>query len=277
VPIFSLKEPLVLQQGTGFLISPNNTELDASERQTVTLSIPQTLGSGSNIVINQLNVTSKIIIIDDETLILQSDIISGSFTNTGTQTVSGDYNISGSLTIGGTIVAEQIQSELTQSATIFKSGSSQFGNSSDDTHTISGSLIISSSIQLSGYTIDEISNDDTLVDGSTTSVVTENAVKGYIGNTEAKRSYLRKSFAHTGSFVSVSTASFTAATASAPSGFTSTSEDDYMFFNNGMIMEHDALIIQQTGSLFLLKVNNNSIGYDLQSSDELVAFGRFNS
>ena len=31
-------------------------------------------------------------------------IISGSFTNTGTQTVSGDYNISGSLTIGGTIV-----------------------------------------------------------------------------------------------------------------------------------------------------------------------------
>ena len=73
MPIFSLKEPLVLQQGTGFLISPNNTELDASERQEVTLSIPQALGSGSNIVINQLNVTSKIIIIDDETLILQSD------------------------------------------------------------------------------------------------------------------------------------------------------------------------------------------------------------
>ena len=41
-------------------------------------------------------------------------------------------------------------------------------------------------------------------------------------------------------------------------------------------MEHDALTIQQTGS-FLLKVNADSIGYDLESDDEIIAMGKFNS
>ena len=42
-------------------------------------------------------------------------------------------------------------------------------------------------------------------------------------------------------------------------------------------MEHDAITIEQSGSEFLVQVNNNSIGYDLQSSDEIVAWGKFNS
>ena len=50
-----------------------------------------------------------------------------------------------------------------------------------------------------------------------------------------------------------------------------------MFFVNGVIAEYDALTVQQAGSSFLLKVNNDSIGYDLQSGDEIVAFGKFNS
>ena len=77
--------------------------------------------------------------------------------------------------------------------------------------------------------------------------------------------------------MSVSTASFAAVTASAPTGYTSTSESDFMFFVNGVIAEYDALTVQQTGSLFLLKVDNASIGYDLKISDEIVAFGKFNS
>ena len=69
----------------------------------------------------------------------------------------------------------------------------------------------------------------------------------------------------------------TAITASAPSGITSTNEDDFMFFINGAIAENDALTVQQSGSIFYLKVNNNSIGYDLQNIDEIVAWGKFNS
>ena len=49
-----------------------------------------------------------------------------------------------------------------------------------------------------------------------------------------------------------------------------------MFFINGQIMEHDALTVQQSGTSFLLKVNGDSIGYDINSDDEIVAWGKFN-
>ena len=42
-------------------------------------------------------------------------------------------------------------------------------------------------------------------------------------------------------------------------------------------MEHDALTVEQSGSVFLLKVDNSSIGYDLESDDEIIAQGKFNS
>jgi hypothetical protein len=135
-----------------------------------------------------------------------------------------------------------------------------------------------STIGLNNFDVTEISNDTTLSDSGVTSIVTENAVKTYLDEGAGVfQTYQRKSFAHTGSFVSVSTASFTATTASAPTGYTATSEDDFMFFVNGAIAEYDALTIQQSGSSFLLKVDNDSIGYDLRSGDEIVAFGKFNS
>ena len=91
--------------------------------------------------------------------------------------------------------------------------------------------------------------------------------------------YLRKSFFKTSAGISGSnTASFNATTASAPGGMTSTSENDFVFFINGQYMEHDALSIRQkaTGS-FHLQVNTTSIGYSLESDDEILAIGKFNS
>jgi len=57
----------------------------------------------------------------------------------------------------------------------------------------------------------------------------------------------------------------------------STSKDDFMFFMNGMIMEYDALNIQQKGSTLELHVNTSNLGYNLSSDDEIVGFGKFNS
>ena len=42
-------------------------------------------------------------------------------------------------------------------------------------------------------------------------------------------------------------------------------------------MEHDALTIQQSGSSLLLKVNTDSIGYSLESDDEIISWCKFNS
>ena len=84
-----------------------------------------------------------------------------------------------------------------------------------------------------------------------------------------KNTYNRKSFVHTGSFESAKTSSFTAVTASAPTGLTATSEEDFMFFINGMLIENDALTINQKTSTNLeLRLDTNSLGYILESSDE---------
>ena len=137
---------------------------------------------------------------------------------------------------------------------------------------------MSGSFITNGVEVSEISNDTALTDGSSQALITENALKTYLTTeTEDFQNYLRKSFVHTGSFVSSATQSFTTVTASAPSGIATTTIEDFMFFNNGTFMETDALAIQQSGSRMLLFINTDSIGYDLDNNDEIVAFGKFNS
>ena len=281
MPKYNLKEPLILKNGTGFNLSPSNTELraDSAPNTEITIAINQAVESSSNVQFADL--TANPFIIDNSTLVLNSNYISasGEVTQTGDFLVSSFVSHSGDFTVGGSVTAQTLEARLTRSFTLFESGSTLFGDTTDDTHQFSGSVVNSGSYTLnSSDTMTEISNDTSLTDGSSTSFVTENAVKTYVDNqTDDFNSYVRKCFTHTGSFVSVSTASFTATTASAPSGITSTNEDDFMFFINGAIAENDALTVQQSGSIFYLKVNNNSIGYDLQNIDEIVAWGKFNS
>ena len=90
--------------------------------------------------------------------------------------------------------------------------------------------------------------------------------------------YLRKNFVKVAAGISGSnTASFEAVTASAPTGMTSTSENDFIFFMNGQYMEHNAIEVEQNGTSFLLKVDVSGIGYNLESDDEIIAHGKFDS
>ena len=165
---------------------------------------------------------------------------------------------------------------------IFKSGSTQFGDTIDDTHYVTGSVYQSGSFSLLGSgNITEFSNDTTLADGSSTALATESSSRAYTdvqlgssGEPTTTDTYLRKNYNKTASSVSNNTASFSAVTASAGS-LTATNEGDYLFFNNGQIMEHDALTIQQSGSTFLLIVDPSSIGYNLESADEIIGNGKF--
>ena len=156
-------------------------------------------------------------------------------------------------------VWESLISDLVfvSSSILFDSGSTKFGDTSDDTHQFTGSADITGSFKLNGYEITEISNDTSLTDGSATAVPTENAVKTYInGVVGGAQTYLRKQFVKISTtLVNSSTASFTAVTASAPAGMTGTTEHDFLFFINGQYMEHDAITIQQASSTFYLKVD----------------------
>ena len=272
---FILKNPITFIDGTGFDTTPDSQDIFASTNQTITFAISQIVGSGSNVVFNQIN--SNKLNIDNGTLILSGSTISGSFTHTGNQTISNNLNVSGNLSVLGTLTFEKIEAELSQSITIFESGSTIFGDDSNDLHKVSGSLLLSGSSKVNGYLFSEISNDTSLEDSSTTSLVTENSVISASQASNDELEYLRKSFTKVGTVTNSSTASFSSVTASSPGILTNTSEVDFMFFNNGMLMEYNAIEIQQAGSNLLLKVDNNSIGYDLESGDEIVAFGKFNS
>ena len=271
----NLTFPLVFAQGTGVTLSQNNAQFDGSSRLEQTISIGQDVSTTSNVIFNQVSASSFI----TNGVTFDSNSISGSLVITGSTTTTGNITVQGNATVDGTITAQEFKTEFVSASIIFESGSTRFGDTIDDTHNFTGSLQISGSFNLNGYNITEISNDTTLGDSSTTALVTENAVKTFLDdNTLAQQAYVRKQFVKTSSSVTgVSTASFTAVTASAPSGLSSTNENDFIFFINGQYMEHDALEVQQAGSNFLLKVNNSSIGYDLESDDEIIAIGKFNS
>ena len=270
------REPLVLTQGTGVTINLNNQLLQAKSRESVTISIGNDVSVTDNPVF--LTVTSTNEQFQINQYLIKPNALTGSISLLGSLTTDS-LTIGGDMSVLGITTAQKITSQLSQSLTLFESGSSQFGDTLDDTHQFSGSFLSSGSISLGNHSVSSVSNDTSLTDASSTDLVTEKAVKAYLdaNDDDTIPAYFRKCFAHTGSFVSSTTSSFTAVTASAPTGFTSTSENDFMFFINGQMMEHDGVSIQQNGSSFAVHINSDSIGYDLTNDDEVVAWGKFNS
>ena len=63
---------------------------------------------------------------------------------------TGVASITGSLLVTGDITAQQFNTEIISSSTIFESGSTIFGDDSNDTHQITGSLLVTGSEVLDG-------------------------------------------------------------------------------------------------------------------------------
>ena len=271
----SLTTPLILNAGTGITLSRDGVEFDGSSRLEQTISIGQPVATTDNVTFAQVSASS--LVLDDVTY--DGGSITGDISVTGSVTTTGDLTVDGNATIGGIVTAQEFHTEFVSGSIIYASGSTQFGDTLDDTHNFTGSLLLTGSFSLNNASVSEISNDTTLADSNASALVTENAAKTYVDNqTDDQQTYLRKHYVKTTASITVpATASFTAVTASAPSGMTSTTESDFIFFINGQYMEHDAIEIQQAGSSLLLIVDNNSIGYELEGDDEILAIGKFNS
>ena len=261
--------------GTGITLSQDGVLFDGSTAVTQTLSIGQSVATSDNVTFNQVSASS--LVLGDTTF--DSNSITGNINITGSVTTTGNFNVNGDAVIEGTITAQEFHTEFVSSSILFASGSTQLGDTIDDTHNFTGSLFVSaSSFEINNTSFNGISNDTSLTDSSQTEVVTEHAVKSYVDSEVSEtNSYFRKQFVKTSSTITTATASFTAVTASAPISLTATGENDFVFFVNGQYMEHDALQVEQSGSVFLLKVDNDSIGYDLESDDEILAIGKFDS
>ena len=268
--------PLTFNQGTGITLSNDGVEFDGSSRLDQTISIGQAVATTDSVTFAQVSASSLVL----DSVTYDGGSITGDINITGSVTTTGNFTVNGNATIAGTLTAQEYHTEFVSASIIYSSGSTKFGDTTDDTHHFTGSLLMTGSLALNASSnMVEISNDTSLADSSTTALVTENAVKNYVDdNSTTQQTYLRKQYFKTTASITVpSTASFSAVTASAPSGMTATSENDFIFFINSQYMEHDALEIEQSGSVLLLKVDNDSIGYDLELDDEVLAIGKFNS
>ena len=264
-----------LTAGTGISITDDGANYDGSEAISQTISIPQVVNTDSNVQFNQ--VTSSALLLGSSTI--TSTGVSQDWSVTGSVDATTNLTVGGTTTIDGTLTAQEFHTELISGSIIYTSGSTLFGNTIDDTHYFTGSMYVSGSWNLNGSNITEISNDTSLTDASPTALVTEYALKNYAtSGVEADQTYLRKQFYKSSNqILNSTTASFTAVTASASAGLSSTNENDFIFFINGQYMEHDALTIEQSGSSFLLQVDADSIGYSLESDDEIISIGKFNA
>ena len=222
----------------------------------------------------------------------------GSLIVTGSLSNGGNFTTLKNLTIDGKLTAGEIKTSNISASIVYQSGSTKFGDSGDDTHPFTGSfqmdipatgeLFVKNSTN--SYQIREIRNDSQPTVPFSTQPVTEYAAVNILAPFSANQRYNRKCFAKVATSITedvggTSTAVFNAETASAPRSedtslflqMTETSENDFMFFRNGMLMETDALSIKQDGSNLTVSANTNSIGYSLKETDEIVAWGKFNS
>lgn len=267
-----------LQAGNSIVISNSGVSFNGSETLTQTISTIQPILPTSNVqfaslVTNTLGVGSGT---------FNPLNYTGNLNITGSIDVTKDITVTGDVNVTGILKAREFHTQFVSSSVIFQSGSTKFGDTLDDTHQFTGSYSVTGSWTLNNTEIVGVSNDTSLTDSSQTDLVTEHAVKVFAasatGSVANEQTYLRKNFFKvTNSISPPSTASFNAVTASAPAPLTATSESDFIFFINGQYMEHDALEIQQAGANLLLKVATGSIGYNLESDDEIVALGKFNS
>ncbi len=275
----SITNPFTITQGTGVIVSNNGSSFDGSSALAQQFSIGQSVRTTDSPVFNSL--TANSVSIGSATTTITDGAFDSDMDISGSVEVTGSLSVGGNLAVTGSITSNILVEQITTRSVNYSTGSNAFGDDLNDLHRFTGSLDVTGSFKLNGYQVNEISNDSNFTDGSTTALVTENALKAFnpSSTTTDETTYLRKQFFKTSAGISGSnTASFTALTASAPSGVTATTENDFVFFVNGQYMEHDALDIQQKNSTeFLLKVNTTSIGYSLESDDEILAIGKFNS
>ena len=256
----------------------------SSYSNTLAISFPLGYMSGSVKVHGDLIVEGSSSIVNTATVTIEDPILDLNFTGS---TALGSQDSGIRVGRSGTTNAQLVFDHSETRWAIDNAAGSNInivGSSTTDTLTNKTITGLATSTMASAANLTFSGDGEVLGLPSTPSTNDAATSKVYVQNFT---SYLRKQFvksavSYTGSttfgdFAGFKTGSFNATTASAPTGFTATTENDFIFFLNGQYMEHDALTIKQSGSLFQVLVNTDSIGYVLEASDEILAWGKFDS
>jgi hypothetical protein len=126
-------------------------------------------------------------------LIIGGNITGNSALLSGSLTLSGSQTITNNLTVLGEVNARQFNISIISSSIIFESGSTKFGDTSDDTHQFTGSVSVSGSLLVNGTEVGVAPGPNTFdfnLDPEAAGTV--NFIEDSTGNTQA--------IARTGSF-----------------------------------------------------------------------------
>ena len=128
------REAFVPKQGTGVTINQDNQLLRAEARELVNISIGNDVSVTSQPLFLSVTPTSQEFQINQ--FIITPNAMTGSINLLGDLTLSTTLTVGNDMRVLGATTASKIESQQTQSFTIFDSGSSLFGDSLDDTHKI---------------------------------------------------------------------------------------------------------------------------------------------
>jgi hypothetical protein len=126
-------------------------------------------------------------------LIIGGNITGNSALLSGSLTLSGSQTITNNLTVLGEVNARQFNISVISSSILFQSGSTKFGDTSDDIHSFTGSVSISGSFLVNGTEVGVAAGPNTFdfnLDPEAAGTV--NFIEDSTGNTQA--------IARTGSF-----------------------------------------------------------------------------
>lgn len=121
---------------------------------TGSITLTQTGSFGELIVSHDTNIQRDLYVTNDiigaGDIDITGDITGSSAILSGSLTVSGSSTITDNLTVLGEINARQFNISVISSSVIYQSGSTKFGDTSDDTHQFTGSVNITGSLIVNG-------------------------------------------------------------------------------------------------------------------------------
>ena len=133
-----LKFPLTLTQGTGVSISNTGVDFDGTTPFTYEIGVGNDISTTGKPQFSA--VTSSTVLLGSTTI--RNYGLDPNFSFSGAVTVDGDFNIEGNATVLGRVTAEEFIAELSSSSTLFKSGSTEFGEDLSDNHYMTGSIYL---------------------------------------------------------------------------------------------------------------------------------------
>jgi hypothetical protein len=157
-------ETMIGPGGSGIITFHNSATMTAGDEKV-------RIDASGNLLLNNTSAGARLDIREDTNYAIRAEDATGHYfrVNTG-----GDVDMRGDLVVQGTITAQQFHSEFVSASIIYESGSTKFGDTSDDIHSFSGSLQVTGSGA-------HYFTDGKLVVGSTTSNYKFGVTGGHMG------------------------------------------------------------------------------------------------